>query len=199
MLRDKLHYVGRFLSLALLAGVIAILVTSFIKYRNKRVETPPVPRGPKTLGEEVVSITEGYEFVRSENGKLKFKVIAAKDTSYTSGKHELEKLELIGFDDAGKENGRIKADTGESQLDKNLVSFAGHVLATNAEGLEVATESLKYNTQDEIATTPVAINFKRERLTGSTETPRNTSKDITAKTQKKAAQEKTAQAQTSGF
>ena len=167
MLRDKLHYLGRFFSLVLLIGVIAILITSFIKYRNKRVDVPPIPRGAKTLGEEVVSITEGYEFLHSENGKPKFKVIAAKETTYTSGKHELEKLELTGYDKEGKEDGRIKADKGESQLDQNLVSFAGHVLATNAEGLEVATEALKYNTKDEIATSPVAINFKRERLTGS--------------------------------
>ncbi len=167
MWRDKLHSFGRLLSLALLVGIIGILVVAFIKYRNKRQEIPPVERGPSRLGDQILAITEGYEYVSSVNGKPKFKVVAAKDISYVSGRHEMEKLEVTGYDDAGKENGRIKSDKGELQQDKDLALFSGHVLATNAEGLEVTTEVLKYDLKTQLAASEVAVNFKRAQLSGS--------------------------------
>ena len=167
MLRDKLHYLGRYLSLILLLGIIGMLIVSFIRSRNKRQEIPPVQRGASSLGDKILAITEGYQYVSSDNGKPKFKVIAAKEINYVSGKHELEKLELTGFDLAGKESGHIKSDKGEWLPDKELVSFGGHVVATNAEGLEVTTEALNYNVKTEIATSDVGVNFKRAELSGS--------------------------------
>lgn len=167
MWRDKLHYLGRILSLVLLMAVIGILIVAFIRSRNKRQEIPPVQRGPARLGDQVLAITEGYQYVSSFNGKPKFKVIAAKDTSYVSGRHELEKLELTGYDNEGKESGRVKADKGDYQQDKELVNFNGHVVATNADGLEVNTEVLKYDTKNEIASSDVAVSFKRDKLNGS--------------------------------
>ena len=167
MWRDKLHSLGRLLSLALLVGIIGILVLAFIKYRNKRQEIPPIERGPSRLGDQILAITEGYEYVSSVNGKPKFKVVAAKDISYVSGRHELEKLEVTGFDEAGKENGRIKSDTGDYQQDKDQVNFNGHVVATNADGLEVTTEVLKYDLKSQVAASEVAVNFKRAELSGA--------------------------------
>lgn len=162
-----MHSLGRLLSLALLVGIIGVLVVSFIKYRNRRQESPPIPRGPARLGDEVLAVTEGYEYVSNVNGKPQFKVVAAKDISYVSGRHELEKLEVTGYSDDGKESGRIKSDKGEFQQDKNLAVFQGHVVATNAEGLEVTTETLKYDLQTQVAASEVAVNFKRAELQGS--------------------------------
>ncbi|MBL8208193.1 MAG: LPS export ABC transporter periplasmic protein LptC [Blastocatellia bacterium] len=167
MWRDKLHSLGRLLSLALLVGIIGILVVAFIKYRNKRQEIPPVQRGPSRLGDQILAITEGYEYTSNVNGKPQFKVVAAKDVSYVSGRHELEKLEITGFDEAGKENGRIKSDKGEFQQDKDIALFNGHVVATNAEGLEVTTEVLKYDLKTQVAASDVAVNFKRAELSGA--------------------------------
>ncbi len=162
-----MHYVGRLLSLVLLMSIIGILIIAFIRSRNKRQDVPPVPRGPARLGDQILAITEGYQYVSTINGKPKFKVVAAKDISYVSGRHELEKLELTGYDNDGKESGRVKADKGELQQDKDLATFAGHVVATNADGLEVMTEALKYDLKGEIATSEVAVNFKRDTLSGS--------------------------------
>ncbi|HEX4949669.1 MAG TPA: LPS export ABC transporter periplasmic protein LptC, partial [Blastocatellia bacterium] len=167
MWRDKLHSLGRLLSLALLVGIIGMLVVAFIKYRNKRQEPPPLQRGAAQLGDQILAITEGYEYITTVNGKPKFKVVAAKDISYVSGRHELEKLEVTGFDEDGKENGRIKSDKGEFQQDKDLALFNGHVVATNPDGLEVTTEALKYDLKTEIASSDVAVNFKRHELSGS--------------------------------
>jgi lipopolysaccharide export system protein LptA len=167
MWRDKLHTLGRLGSLALLVTIIGIMVVAFIRYRNKRQEIPPVPHGPAQLGDQVLAITEGYEYVSSVNGIPKFKVVAAKDISYVSGRHELEKLEVTGFDDAGQENGRIKSDKGEFQQDKDLALFNGHVVATNAEGLEVTTEALQYDLKTQVAASSVGVNFKRAELNGS--------------------------------
>jgi LPS export ABC transporter protein LptC/lipopolysaccharide transport protein LptA len=167
MLRDKLHSLGRILSLVLLLAVIGILIIAFVRSRGKRQEIPPVQAGEARLGDQILAITEGYQFINTVNGKPKFKVIAAKDISYVSGRHELEKLELTGYDEAGKESGRVKSDKGEQ--DKDLVTFSGHVVATNADGLEVTTEALKYDLKTEVATSDVGVNFKRAELNGSSQ------------------------------
>src|SRR5262249_35089506 len=66
MLRDKLYYIARILSLIVLMGLIGALVIALIK-RSSRLQSPvPLPRTGASLSEKVVAITEGYQFVSQE-------------------------------------------------------------------------------------------------------------------------------------
>src|ERR1044072_5308008 len=151
MLRERLYYIARLLSLAVLVGVAGILVIAFIK-RGSRIQPPPsVDKGKSRLSEKVVAITEGYDYSRNEQGRLQFRLMAARDISYADGHHELEKMTLITFDPNGGERGRIVADQAVYQPDKDEVAFTGHVAANDATGLEVRSEALTYHRESGVA------------------------------------------------
>lgn len=170
MLKEKLPAIGRALSLLLLIGTIAFIVTAFI--RARRQPRPPGPqRTEATLKPKVTSIVEGYERVVMENGREKFRLLAAKDTAYDDGRHELEKVDLTANGEAQKDGSvkkmRITADRGGYTPDQNLVTFEGSVKVTSADGLEVATEKLNYEQKSEVASTDLAVQFKQGELSGS--------------------------------
>jgi LPS export ABC transporter protein LptC/lipopolysaccharide transport protein LptA len=167
MFRDRLPYFARLLSLVLLMSVAGALVVAFIKRGSQLRPAPPIPRVKAGLSEKVVAVTEGYRFLSSENGQKKFQLVADRDTSYADGRHELEKLDLIAYAPDGRETGRIRAAHGSYRQDSGQVTFTGQVLATSADGLEVATEALTYDQHNEIATSDVAISFRRAEMSGS--------------------------------
>jgi lipopolysaccharide export system protein LptA len=167
MLKERLLYVARLTALALLIGVVGLIVVSFVKRRNSLQQIPPVTRAEARLSDKVIAITEGYRYLSSESGQKKFMLTAARDTSYADGRHELEQMELISYAADGKEVGRVRADKGSYQQDKDTIIFRGHVVATDADGLEVTTEALDYNQQTRVASTDVAMNFKRAEMSGS--------------------------------
>lgn len=167
MAKEKLLYLARFVSLALLMGVVGLITVSFIKGRNKLKQIPPISKAAPRLSEKVVAITEGYQYLISEAGQKKLLLTAARDTSYADGRHELDQLQLIAYADDGGESGRVKADHGSYQQDKDTVLFRGHVVATNTDGLEVTSEAVDYDQKSQVARTELAMNFKRDKLSGS--------------------------------
>ena len=170
MLKEKLPAVGRVLSLLLLIGTIAVIVTAFI--RARRQPRPPGPqRTEATLKGKVTSIVEGYERVVMENGREKFRLLAARDIAYDDGRHELEKVDLTANGEAQKDGSvkkmRITSERGAYTPDQSMVTFEGNVKVISSDGLEVATEQLKYDQQTQTAVTEVAVQFKQGELSGS--------------------------------
>lgn len=170
MLKEKLPAIGRALSLLLLIGTIAVIVTAFIRARRQPRPPGPVKAEAKLKG-NVTSIIEGYERVVMENGREKFRLLAAKDTAYDDGRHELEKVDLTANGetqtDGSIKKTRITSDRGVYTPDQSRVTFEGNVKVASTDGLEVTTERLLYEQQSEIATTDVAVQFKQGELSGS--------------------------------
>ncbi len=162
---DTLPSTARIISLAVLLGVIILLITSFIK-RGSQKPIPPPKRGESRLNEQVVAIMEGYRYVSNENGREKYRLLAARDTSYADGRHELEQIDLVARDKDGKEATEIKSDRGVYQPDQGKVTFTGNVRVTGTDGLEAASEALTYDEQNEMASTDVAVSFKRKEISG---------------------------------
>jgi lipopolysaccharide export system protein LptA len=167
MLKDKLPYLVRILSLIILLSIIGLLTVSFLKRGSQLQTQPQLARTKSGLSGKVVAITEGYQYVNSENGREKFRLLAARDISYDDGHHELEKLELIAFDSDGSESARISADFGLYRQSEGIITFTGNVIVSSADGLEVKTDSLSYNQHTRVANTEVAINFRRAEMSGS--------------------------------
>ena len=166
MIREKIPAIGRIASLLLLVGAIVVIVAAFIRARK---HAPPtgVEKGPPVLAGKVTSITENYKYFKSEDGREKFRMLAAKDIAYDDGRHELEKVDLTVF---GKEDGkslRVVADRGSYLRDQSQVTFSGNVKVTSNDGLEVTTESLTYEQQSEIARTEAPIRFRRGAISGT--------------------------------
>lgn len=162
-LHEKLPWIGRILSLIVLMSVIGALVVSFIK-RSSLVRPPPPVLRASGPARNVVAVTEGYEFV---NREARLRLIAEKDITYDDGRHELEKLNLMTYSADGKEESKIRAERGTYQQQTGIVTFSGNVIASNADGLEVRSESLTWNQNTGVGNTDVAVSFKYRELSGS--------------------------------
>jgi lipopolysaccharide export system protein LptA len=171
MVKEKLPAIGKALSLLLLAGTIAVVVTAFI--RSYKTNKPPgVVTARPVLPGKVTTIVEGYKHVGTDkNGRETFRLLAAKDTGYDDGRHELEKVDLRAYGEPkGGEPGksvRITSERGSYLRDQNLVTFEGNVKITSSDGMEVTTEFVRYEQQNQIASTDRPIQFRQGGISGS--------------------------------
>ncbi|MBI1760514.1 MAG: LPS export ABC transporter periplasmic protein LptC [Acidobacteria bacterium] len=154
------------LSMTVLLVIIGVIVTAFVRGVRKPAPKLPPPPAP-SLGAQVISVTEGYDYVVTAEGKPSYRVKAARDTAYSDGRHELEQLTLIAYATDGKEKAQIVADHGVYRQQEGEAQFTGHVKMTDAEGLEVTSEKLNYNQIKQVAATDVAVQFKRGEMSGS--------------------------------
>src|SRR5215510_4761728 len=168
MIREKIPAIGRIASLLVLIVAIVVIVAAFIRARRQ----PPIggfdPRPPELSG-KVVSIIEGYKFVKSDpkTGRETLRSLAAKDVGYEDGRHELEKVDLTAFDIERGKSLRVVSDRGGYLRDQSTVTFSGNVRLRSSDGLEVTTESITYEQQNEVARTESPVQFRHEEISGS--------------------------------
>ena len=154
------------MSLLLLAGTIGVVIVAFIRARKTNKPAGVVTARPVLPG-KVTTIVEGYKHVEvDENGREKFRLLAAKDTGYDDGRHELEKVDLTAFGEKGKSM-RITSGRGSYLRDQNLVTFEGAVKITSSDGMEVTTEFVRYEQQSQIASTDRPVQFRQGQISGS--------------------------------
>ena len=146
--------------MVLLAGTIAFVVTAFIKAR-KTNQPAGVVREKPVLPGTVTTVIEGYKRVETDkDGREKFRLLAAKDTGFDDGRHELEKVDLTAFGQNGKSM-RITSDRASLLRDQSQVTFEGNVKITSSDGMEVTTEAVAYDQVSEIASTDKAVQFRQ--------------------------------------
>jgi len=168
MIREKIPAIGRIASLVVLIVAIVVIVAAFIRARRQ----PPIggfdPRPPELSG-KVVSIIEGYKFVKSDpkTGRETLRMLAAKDVAYEDGRHELEKVDLTAFDIERGKSLRVVSDRGVYLRDQSQVTFSGNVKMKSSDGLEVTTETVIYEQQSEIARTEVPVQFRHGEFSGA--------------------------------
>jgi lipopolysaccharide export system protein LptA len=165
MFKEKLPLIGGLLSLLLLVGTITVIVSAFVRSRGRR--TPPKPPQEIKLMSKVHSIVEGSEYVETKDGRKIFRLVFAKDTQYEDGRHELEKVDLVAFDNKPGKNVRIISDRGTYLREQGILTFVGNVKVMSSDGLEVTTELLKYEQAAELASTDVAVQFRQGEISGS--------------------------------
>src|SRR5262245_57072106 len=168
MIREKIPEIGRIGSLLVLIVAVVVIVAAFIRARRH----PPLPgfeKGPPVLSGKVVSIIEGYKYVKSDpkTGRETLRILAAKDTAYVDGRHELEKVDLTWFFIQQGKSLRVVSDRGLYLLDKSQFTFSGAVKVKSSDGLEVMTESLTCELQAELGHTELPVQFRQGDISGS--------------------------------
>ncbi|HEY6400997.1 MAG TPA: LPS export ABC transporter periplasmic protein LptC, partial [Blastocatellia bacterium] len=168
MLREKIPAIGRIGSLLLLIVAIVVIVTAFIRAR-KQAPITGIEQGKSVLSDKVLAITEGYQYTETDKdtGRKKLELLAAKDTAYEDGRHELEKLDMTAFDVKKGRRLRIVSDRGVYLRAQGQVTFSGNVIIKSSDGLEVRSESIIYEQQSEIARTEVPVQFRHGEISGS--------------------------------
>lgn len=158
--------VARWASLLMFAALVILIVATIVR-RSRQAQSPPLVRSEPVLTDTIVSITDGYRYTATEDGRRTFQLIAARDTSFADGRHELQKVDLTSYTTEGKDNLRVQAERGVYRPAEGIVLLDGQVRISNPDGLEVTTESLVYNQREDVASTPVAMQFKRAAMSGS--------------------------------
>ncbi|HKC89098.1 MAG TPA: LPS export ABC transporter periplasmic protein LptC, partial [Blastocatellia bacterium] len=169
MLREKIPAIGRIGSLLVLIIAVVVIVAAFIRARRNAPGPSFDPR-PPVLSGKVVSIIEGYKYTLSDpkTGREKLRMLAAKDVAYEDGRHELEKVDVTDFFDIERGKSlRVVSDRGVYLRDQSTVTCSGNVRMRSSDGLEVTTESITYERQNEIARTETPVQFRHEEVSGS--------------------------------
>ena len=164
--RKRLPLIVRSSALILLLALVVLIVLTVVR-RSRQVQPPPPVRAAALLSDTVISITEGYKYTTTEQGRPKFRLAALRDTSYADGRHELEKIDLTSYGKDGKEQLHAVALRGVYRPNDALVTLNGDVKVTSVDGLEVASEVLNYNERDDVASSDQLVKFKRAALNGS--------------------------------
>lgn len=164
--RGLLSRAAKWASLVVLIAILSLIVVTVVR-RSRQAQVPLPARAEPVLSDKVISITEGYRYTSTKEGRLTFQLLAARDTSYADGRHDLESLDLTSYSSEGKENLRVQAARGTYQQSVGIVTLTGQVRVTSPDGLEVMTESLTYQQREDVASTDVAIAFRRGDLSGS--------------------------------
>src|SRR5678816_3724733 len=164
--RKRWPLIVRSSALILLLALVALIVITIVR-RSRQVQPPPPVRAAALLSDTVVSITEGYRYTTTEQGRPKFRLAAARDTSYADGWHELEKIDLTSYGKEGKEQLHAVAARGVYRPNDSLVTLNGDVKVMSVDGLEVTSDVLNYNEHDDVASSDQLVKFKRGALNGS--------------------------------
>jgi LPS export ABC transporter protein LptC/lipopolysaccharide transport protein LptA len=165
MFKEKLPLIGGLLSLLLLVATVTVIVSAFVRLRGKR--PLPKPTREVKLVSNVQSIVEGSEVVETKDGRKIFRLLFAKNTQYEDGRNELEQVDLVFYDHKSGKNLRIISDRGTYLRLQGIATFAGNVKVMSSDGLEVTTESLKYEQAAGVASTDVAVQFRQGEISGS--------------------------------
>ncbi|NOT64364.1 MAG: LPS export ABC transporter periplasmic protein LptC [Acidobacteria bacterium] len=163
---------GRLLPVAtvsVLLLVIAVIAGAFYKGAKKPPAAKPELPQP-VLSTSVVSVTNDARASKAENGRTRYLLTAAKDTTYSDGRHELEKVVLVSYlpnGPEGKEESKLEAERGVYYQQAGQVECTGNVKLVNSDGAEITTQLLRYDQNTEVATTDQPVQFKRGEVSGT--------------------------------
>lgn len=168
--RNRFHAIGRVVSMTIIVLTIVVIVVAFV--RSRRQTRPPGPlRSATAMKADVVSIVEGYNTVRTENGRETLRLKAARDIAYSDGHHELEEVDLTAYgahlEGQPAKTTRIVARRGAYLQSEGVATFEGAVTVTSSDGLVVETESLRYEQQTRVAASEVAVRFRQGEVQGT--------------------------------
>lgn len=171
MTRERLQIVGRVVAGVVLVATLIGVVYAFLYTRRQARPISSSQRAGK-MAPELVSRILGYRNVRMRNGREGIRILAAEELSFSDGHHELVKADVTVLGnpvtgESGPKTTRIQANHAAFYPSQSLLTFTNQVVVTTSDGLVVTTEILQFEQESQIASTPVAIQFRQGELEGS--------------------------------
>src|SRR6185295_18853818 len=151
---------------ALLILVVAVIFVGFSYYKLRNNKPFRLKSEAPELSREIKGIVEGYEQRMMKGERLYLWVRAARDITFTDDHHELEQVNVMVYPQVGDKPDQIVAAKAIYDPRTSVITFLGNVKIETRDALKVATESLAYDSNTEVAQTDAAISFDRENLSG---------------------------------
>ena len=163
-LRARVPVVVRLLALAVLVSGIIFVGISYNRLRKHR---PFRMRSEAAkLSTHVEGIVEGFERTVTEGDRVRLRLRAARDVTYSDGHHELEGVHLEVYPAMGDRPDQISAHRSIYDQENNRVSFSGAVNIETRDQLIAKTEAVVYDLKNEKAEVAVPVTFERENVRG---------------------------------
>jgi LPS export ABC transporter protein LptC len=148
-----------------LVGLI-IVVAAFVALnilRNFNFHEQPKPG---LLGLQVTRSAEGVEYSDNKNGVARFKVRAQRVVETTQGKNLLMGIEAYGFNPDGSVRNEIRSQKAIYDTDGKTIDFSGKVKVFLGKGVEIRTDSLHYDLNADVGTSPDRLQFYSQSANG---------------------------------
>jgi lipopolysaccharide export system protein LptA len=164
MLRARFPVIAKALALTVFLGVGGLLGTQLVKRMNA---VPPTSKIKPNLDQAKLTAEFNNFKYDYHEGHTRYRLTAAKDKVFSNSRHELEKVKLELFDQAGEPSGQVTSDLCNYDQSQAILKFQKNVVVSTKDGLEVKTESLDYNQNNGNAETTEKVDFTRERINGN--------------------------------
>jgi LPS export ABC transporter protein LptC len=149
----------------LLIGVIVLVLISilfnYLHFRRGRSQSSV--KSPPILSSDTVRSVENVEYTDNQDGRVRFKIHALRVLETKGGKSLLRGIEAYDFNPDGSVHNQIRSEKAEYDRDRKIADFAGDVRVFLGTGIELRTDSLHYDLNLNLGSTPDALRlFSRE-------------------------------------
>jgi LPS export ABC transporter protein LptC len=153
---------------SLIGIVILTLCSVLFNYQQTRLRrNRAVNTAPEILSSEMKRSAEDIDHSEYRNGVLKFKIKARRLLEPRSGKNILQGFAAYDFNPDGSIRNEIRSQKAEYDPDRKVANFSGDVRLFIGKQLEVRTDSLYYDLNAGIGTTPDLLQFVSSQVRGT--------------------------------
>ncbi|HSW39039.1 MAG TPA: LPS export ABC transporter periplasmic protein LptC, partial [Acidobacteriota bacterium] len=122
---------------------------------------------PEMLGSEYMRSVESIEYFEHRNGVLRFRIKAHKLLETRDSRNLLDGIEAWDFNDEGVMRNSIRSDKAEYDRERKVVDFIGDVRLFIGNDVELQTPALRYDLNDNVATTSDSMRFLSGAMSGT--------------------------------
>jgi LPS export ABC transporter protein LptC len=153
---------------SLIGVIIAVLLAVLFNYQQiLRKRNRVAEKNPQMLGSEMVRSAESIEYSEYKNGVLRFKIHARRLLEARMGKNLLEGIEAYDFNPDGSTHNEIRSRNAEYDRDRKIVDFSGDVRLFLDKDIELRTNSLHYDLNANVGSTPDPLQFYSGEASGT--------------------------------
>ena len=115
----------------------------------------------------MVRSVDSVEYSDNQNGRIRFKIRARRLLETKLGKSLLQGIEAYDFNPDGSIHNEIRSEKAEYDRERKIADFSGNVRLFLGTGVELRTDSLHYDMNSNIGTTPDMLRLLSREATGT--------------------------------
>jgi LPS export ABC transporter protein LptC len=161
--KSIVFYLRRSLAWIILLVLLTVLANFlYTRYVTERVEGGALP----ILSPEIVQSASNIETIENRDTSTRLRIQASRYTKTRSDKQYLQDICASEINPDGSVHNRICSRNAESDTTNQTLDFNGDVRLYLGKEIEIRMETLHYDLQSHIGTTPDPVEFYSERING---------------------------------
>jgi LPS export ABC transporter protein LptC len=156
---------ARWALIGLIILTIGAVLHNYMQTLRRRAHA--VKTVPQILPSEMKHLAESIERSDYRNGILRFKIRARRLLETRAGKSILQGIEGYDYNPDGSIRNEIRSQKAEYDTDRRIADFLGDVHLFIGKRVELRTDSLHYDLNSGIASTPDLLRFSSDQINGT--------------------------------